>query len=122
MRGPAGQPLRATATITENDIKKGGTATNASSRSWARSLGNPDDDAGHIIAKLLGGAGGKNGVFPQLPGINRGLFRDFEKDVAEYVLKKRPCRRRYKICIWKVFNTPGPDIVQRFTKRQAHTI
>nr|WP_236713915.1 DNA/RNA non-specific endonuclease [Pseudomonas sp. ICMP 10191] len=80
--------MRAAATITKADIKKGGTATNTSSRSWARSLGNPDDDAGHIIAKLLGGAGGKNGVFPQLPGINRGLFRDFEKDVAEYVLKK----------------------------------
>ncbi|WP_024657570.1 RHS repeat-associated core domain-containing protein [Pseudomonas syringae USA007] len=89
-RGAAGQPLRATATITKNDIQKGGTATNASSRSWARSLGNANDDAGHIIAKLLGGAGGKNGVFPQLPGINRGLFRDFEKDVAEYVLKKGP--------------------------------
>ncbi|WP_256576414.1 RHS repeat-associated core domain-containing protein, partial [Pseudomonas sp. KK4] len=70
-RGAAGQPLKATATITPKDLGTG-TATNESSRFWARSLGNPDDDAGHIIGKLLGGAGGKNGVFPQLKGINRG--------------------------------------------------
>jgi hypothetical protein len=49
--------------------------------------GNSNDDAGHIVGKLLGGSGGKNGVFPQLPGINRGLFRDFEKDVATFVRK-----------------------------------
>ncbi|MFA0965871.1 RHS repeat-associated core domain-containing protein [Pseudomonas amygdali] len=89
-RGPAGQPLRATATITKADIKKGGTATNASSRSWARSLGNPDDDAGHIIAKLLGGSGGKDGVFPQLKGINRGQFRAFESTIASTVNKRGP--------------------------------
>ena len=89
-RGTAGQPLRATATITMADIKKGGTATNASSRSWARSLGNPDDDAGHIIAKLLGGSGGKDGVFPQLSRTNRGLFRDFEGEIANYVKTNGP--------------------------------
>ncbi|RMT71980.1 Rhs protein [Pseudomonas savastanoi pv. nerii] len=89
-RGPAGQPLRATATITENDIKKGGTATNASSRSWARSLGNQNDDAGHIIAKLLGGSGGKDGVFPQLSEVNRGLFRDFERVIANEVKNSGP--------------------------------
>ncbi|RML30627.1 Rhs protein [Pseudomonas savastanoi pv. glycinea] len=89
-RGTAGQPLRATATITKADIKKGGTATNASSRSWARSLGNPDDDAGHIIAKLLGGSGGKDGVFPQLSKVNRGLFRDFERAIANEVKDNGP--------------------------------
>ncbi|MCQ3028406.1 DUF6531 domain-containing protein [Pseudomonas tremae] len=89
-RGPAGQPLRATATITKDDIKKGGTATNASSRSWARSLGNANDDAGHIIAKLLGGSGGKDGVFPQLSKVNRGLFRDFERTIANEVKTNGP--------------------------------
>ncbi len=83
-RGTAGQPLRATATITAADLGTG-TATNASSRAWARLLGNQTDDAGHILGKLLGGSGGKNGVFPQLPGINRGAFRDFEGQVAAYV-------------------------------------
>ncbi|WP_229655332.1 DNA/RNA non-specific endonuclease [Pseudomonas syringae] len=53
------------------------------------------------MAKLLGGAGGKNGVFPQLPGINRGLFRDFEKDVAEYVLKKGPVNVDIKVVYGK---------------------
>ncbi|WP_279608818.1 DNA/RNA non-specific endonuclease [Burkholderia anthina] len=83
-RGAAGQPLRATATITAAGLGTG-TTTNASSRAWARLLGYPTDDAGHIPGKLLGGSGGKDGVFPQLPGINRGLFRDFEGRVAAYV-------------------------------------
>ncbi|MGF6393561.1 RHS repeat-associated core domain-containing protein [Pseudomonas plecoglossicida] len=87
-RGPAGQPLKASATITLNDIKTGGTATNASSRAWARMMGNADDDAGHIIGKLLGGSGGKDGVFPQLKGMNRGQFRTFESQVANVVKKK----------------------------------
>ena len=86
-RGGGGQPLKATATITPKDLGTG-TATNASSRAWARLLGNSDDDAGHIIGKLLGGSGGKNGVFPQLKGINRGQFRDFESAVANAVKKK----------------------------------
>ncbi|KPZ11451.1 Rhs family protein [Pseudomonas syringae pv. viburni] len=89
-RGAAGQPLRATATITKNDIQKGGTATNASSRSWARSLGNANDDAGHIIAKLLGGSGGKDGLFPQLSKVNRGLFRNYEKIIAKDVRDNGP--------------------------------
>ncbi|QCY13047.1 RHS repeat-associated core domain-containing protein [Pseudomonas sp. MPC6] len=88
-RGVAGQPLRATATITAKDLGTG-TATNKSSRLWARGLGEADDDAGHIVGKLLGGSGGKGGVFPQLPGINGGLFRDFEKDVANFVRTKGP--------------------------------
>ncbi|WP_455667582.1 RHS repeat-associated core domain-containing protein [Pseudomonas asiatica] len=86
-RGAAGQPLRATATITKGDLKSG-TATNQSSRAWARMMGNPDDDAGHIIGKLLGGSGGKDGVFPQLKGMNRGQFRAFESQVANVVQKK----------------------------------
>ncbi|WP_318192318.1 DNA/RNA non-specific endonuclease [Pseudomonas fluorescens] len=81
--------MRATATITAKDLGTG-TATNKSSRLWARGLGEADDDAGHIVGKLLGGSGGKGGVFPQLPGINRGLFRDFEKDVANFVRTKGP--------------------------------
>ena len=88
-RGASGQPLRATATITAKDLGKG-TATNKTSRTWARSLGRSDDDAGHIIGKLLGGSGGKDGVFPQLPKINRGLFREFEKQIADYVRTSGP--------------------------------
>lgn len=61
-RGAAGQPLRATATITAKDFGTG-TATNASSRAWARALGDSKDDAVHIVGKLLGGSGGKDGIF-----------------------------------------------------------
>jgi len=86
-RGVAGQPLKATATITKGDLKSG-TATNQSSRAWARMMDNSDDDAGHIIGKLLGGSGGKDGVLPQLKGINRGQFRAFESQVANVVQKK----------------------------------
>ncbi|QHG64924.1 hypothetical protein C2H86_11075 [Pseudomonas putida] len=86
-KGMAGQPLKATATITRGDLRSG-TATNQSSRAWARLMGNPDDDAGHIIGKILGGSGAKNGVFPQLKGINRGQFRVFESQVANVVQKK----------------------------------
>lgn len=53
-------------------------------------LGNSDDDAGHIIGKLLGGSGGKGGVFPQLSKVNRGLFRDFEKQIAKDVFDNGP--------------------------------
>ncbi len=87
-RGAAGQPIRATARITLADLRTG-TATNKTSRAWARMLGSSNDDAGHILGKLLGGSGGKDGVFPQLPGINRGLFRDFERDVANFVEKTK---------------------------------
>ncbi|KVZ35560.1 RHS repeat-associated core domain-containing protein [Burkholderia ubonensis] len=88
-RGSAGEPLRATATIAAKDLGTG-TGTNASSRAFARLLGQSTDDAGHIIGKILGGSGGKAGVFPQLPGINRGLFRDFEGRIAALVKQSGP--------------------------------
>lgn len=40
-----------------------------------------------IIGKLLGGSGGVGGVFPQLSKVNRGLFRRFEKELAEDICK-----------------------------------
>ena len=74
----------ATATITSSDLGTG-TNTNASSRRYARSLGSPTDDAGHIIGKQLGGSGGKANVFPQNPNVNRGSFAQFEGRVASLV-------------------------------------
>ena len=89
VRGPNGEPVRATATITPADIGTG-TATNESSRASAKAMGNVTDDAGHIVGKLLGGSGGKQGVFPQLPNINRGQFAQFEKGVADAVRSNGP--------------------------------
>lgn len=51
-------------------------------------MGNPDDDTGHIVGRILGDSGGKDGVFPQLKGINRGQFRAFESQVARAAQKK----------------------------------
>ncbi|WP_185731742.1 RHS repeat-associated core domain-containing protein [Burkholderia contaminans] len=62
-----------------------GTATNATSRKWARSLGLPTDDAGHTRANELGGSGGKKFVFPQAFHLNRGQFRVFESEIAKAV-------------------------------------
>jgi len=81
VRGSAGQILSVAGTIDPAHIRTG-TGTNATSRAWARSLGRATDDAGHTRGCLLGGSGGKDYVFPQTPGINRGLFRAFEGDIA----------------------------------------
>lgn len=37
------------------------------------------------MGKILGGQGGKDNVFPQLPTINRGDYRIFEKEIRAYI-------------------------------------
>ena len=37
-------------------------------------MGNDNDDAGHILGRVLGGQGGVDNVFPQLPAINLSLI------------------------------------------------
>jgi uncharacterized protein RhaS with RHS repeats len=83
-RGAQGQPLSAKATVSRADIGSG-TATNLFPSAFARRLGNADDDAGYILAKILGGSGGIDNVFPQLKGINRGQYRAFEKTIKQYI-------------------------------------
>ena len=75
-----GRITHAEASITQG-IK--GTGVNKSAKEYMRKYMDalPDDDAGHILAKILGGQGGKNNIFPQLKGINRGQYREFEKDI-----------------------------------------
>jgi len=82
--GANGAVQTASATVTTADLGTG-TNTNASSRAYARSLGNQTDDAGHMIGKQLGGSGGKRNVFPQSVNINRGQFAQFEGEVADFV-------------------------------------
>lgn len=74
----------ATATITSSDLNTGSN-TNATSRKWARKLGCPLDDAGHVVGNQLGGRGGKKYVFPQALGKNRGEFAQWESDIAALV-------------------------------------
>lgn len=59
-----------------------GSEPNGSSRKYAKNLGQKNDDAGHAIAKRLGGSGGvkEKNIFPQNLRINRGAFRSFEDE------------------------------------------
>jgi hypothetical protein len=81
--GEQGQTTSFFAKITADDLGTG-TTTNASSRSFARSLGFETDDAGHFGGRQLGGYGGSTSgnIFPQAPNINRGAFAQFEGQVA----------------------------------------
>ncbi|WP_279606909.1 DNA/RNA non-specific endonuclease [Burkholderia anthina] len=121
-RGTAGQPLRATATITANDIGTG-TATNASSRAFARLLGRSSDDMGHIFAKLLGGSGGKGNILPKLSNINRGAFSPFESQVTrqakqpgqvdvEVIFNYANCETRFTSLLYNVCDKAGNLISQ----------
>ncbi|UZJ79712.1 pre-toxin TG domain-containing protein [Fictibacillus sp. KU28468] len=84
--GENGELLSAFAKIEKHHINTG-TATNTSSRELARVLGKSTDDAGHAIGKKLGGPGGSNSgnIFPQTPSVNRGDFRQFEKEISQEV-------------------------------------
>ena len=70
-RGLQNEILTAKATITSSDLGTG-TRTNKKSIAQVRGLGFDTDDAGHIIAKRLGGSGDVDNVFPQDSHINRG--------------------------------------------------
>lgn len=63
-----------------------GQDTTPGSRTWARSIGQPTDDAGHVIGKRFGGDATFNGpggnIFPQNLSKNRGMMRDADKRAA----------------------------------------
>jgi hypothetical protein len=64
-----------------------GTRTTAQARTLARQLGTTTDDAGHVIGRSLGGAGGatSSNIIPQAIRVNRGEFAQFEAMIAERV-------------------------------------
>jgi RHS repeat-associated protein len=63
-----------------------GTGTTPKTRKLVRTIGKKTDDAGHPVARNLGGPGNSEDViFPQTPKINRGVFRMFEKRVFDAV-------------------------------------
>lgn len=63
-----------------------GTSTNDRIRVYARSMGERNDDAGHIIAQGLGGSGTmEENIFPQNSNINRGAWREAESMVRDVV-------------------------------------
>ena len=74
------------ATITKADLNTG-TGTNKSSSNKAKKdAGCSDVDAGHLLAKKLGGSGGVNGTFAQNRKLNRGRYRVFEGQIAKAVI------------------------------------
>lgn len=84
--GTSGELRSAFAKVEPHNIGQG-TATNASSRAFARRLGNATDDAGHAVGQNLGGPGGVRGgnIFPQAPSVNRGAFNQFDQQIARRV-------------------------------------
>ena len=118
------QILTAKATITSNDLRTG-TRTNKKSIAQARGLGFDTDDAGHIIAKRLGGSGDIDNVFPQDSRINRGQFRLFEAEIANAVktygsvdvsiqLKYKNGGTRPTHIIYSYTTPNGQTVTQRF--------
>ncbi len=68
-RGANGRVERVQAKITKADLNTG-TGTNPSSRAEAQKMANCSKvQAGHLLAKRLGGSGGVGHVFPQTPGL-----------------------------------------------------
>lgn len=55
----------------------------------ARQLVQAGDDAGHILANMLGGGGETTNIMSQLRALNRGEFRTFERLVADQVAAGR---------------------------------
>jgi hypothetical protein len=64
-----------------------GRSTNRSSRNHANALNDGDGkvDAGHVIARILGGGIGNNNIAPMSPTTNRGKLAAFEKSIADKI-------------------------------------
>lgn len=65
-----------------------GTKTQDSSREHVGKLGLSSDEAGHFLAKILGGSGtDKENLFPQNPKSNKQQYHTVEKKIKKAVLK-----------------------------------
>ncbi|UJR18756.1 hypothetical protein I4U23_005662 [Adineta vaga] len=75
------------ASVTPQTINSKGSVTNDATRKFARSMGKPTDDAGHIIGNKLGGTGKDTyNIFPQDLKINRGKWNQAEIKIRDSVL------------------------------------
>lgn len=65
----------------------GGTAPTKAARDWTRKYGAGNDDAGHILARILGGPGGlkSENIVPILSRLNRGGLSQLEQRIAGWV-------------------------------------
>ena len=93
--GSLGEVRSASVVLKRSYLGKG-KATNKGNRDYARGLGKCDDDAGHILGKLLGGSRSNQNMFPQLRKINRGAYRDFERKVHNIIDKDGKALLKWK--------------------------
>ena len=84
--------IKAKGTINKLSLDHG-TETTSCTQKYSRMLeddGENDCDAGHILAKRLGGYGNLPvNIFPQNSTINRGIYAQFEKKIYKYIKKKK---------------------------------
>ncbi|XP_024081852.1 uncharacterized protein LOC112126648 [Cimex lectularius] len=65
-----------------------GTKTNKRVRTYSKDMGYESDDAGHVIARRLGGDGkDEKNIIPQNPSVNRGEWKKIE-DLTYAEVKK----------------------------------
>ncbi len=74
-------------TITKADIDRGGesTGSNQTMARDTRDMGLKGDDAGHILAKILGGLMETSNLYPQNSHINRGIIRELERMISSEI-------------------------------------
>jgi len=108
VQNPNGALLWLHAVITRADLNTG-TPTNAATQRFARRLGLPNDDAGHVIGNRLGGRGDVEwNIFPQNPNFNRGVYRsDVEQVFFDAV------QRYGHIEVWFQFHYNDPNLPDR---------
>jgi RHS repeat-associated protein len=85
-----------------------GTTTNGSSVEMVRRHGYWTDDAGHLLARRLGGSGrvtGTPNLFPQDPRTNRGAYRVHEGTIADAVT-----RANRDVCVLIVLLIGGDEL------------
>jgi hypothetical protein len=91
----------------------GGSPATRRATLWARSVGKPDDDAGHAIGFQFGGSGRKasGNIFPQNPYANQRIQGGIERTISNFA-KKNPdgC-----VTILLTFYYENPKLPQRPT-------
>jgi hypothetical protein len=81
-----GRITNVNATVTRANIGTG-QSTNQSTRNYANELNTNGGkiDAGHIIARILGGGIGHDNIVPLSPSVNRGDMAHLERQIADVV-------------------------------------
>lgn len=115
--GYGGRLEQVNSTVTPRDLGTG-TGTNSSSRSLARRLGNTLDDAGHALSRMLGGGGGvsSNNIFPQSPNINRGVYREFERQIVQSIKESGETAQIQIILEYSSNTSTRPSLIRYFVK------